>query len=353
MTPARWSRTKYWLLLLAIATALATRSFLYFYLDDLTRGRDDTLVRRVIEEATAAYAVALLVPLFLWVVRRFPVDRRNWRRRLPVHLLALLALSALHTTLNWAGRVVCYRLAGLGSYDYGRMPLRYAMELPSDALIYAVGLVVVALLTASRLARERERALAEAQLHTLRLRLQPHFLFNALHTVSAVMYEDVDRADAVLEHLATLLRASLSGGDRDVVPLADELALLESYVAVMRARFGEALTVCVDAEPSAGPARVPALLLQPLVENAVRHGSIGRTGRASIIVRARRVADELALEVHDDGPGVPPGAAPAVGIGLSTTRDRLGLLYGEAGVLEAGNDAAGGYTARVRLPFTT
>jgi signal transduction histidine kinase len=353
MTPARWSRATYWALLLAIATALAIRSFLYFYLDDLTRGHANTLAPRLIEEATAAYAVALLAPLFLRVVRRFPIDRRTWRRSAPVHVLALVILSVLHTTLNWAGRTLCFRLAGLGAYDYGRMPLRYAMEFPSDALIYVVGLVVVALLTASRLARERERALAEAQLHTLRLRLQPHFLFNALHTVSAVMYEDVDRADAVLEHLATLLRASLSGGDRHVVPLTDELALLDSYVAVMRARFGEALTVCIDVEPANRRARVPSLLLQPLVENAVRHGGITRTGRASIVVRARRVADELWLDVHDDGPGVPPGAAPADGIGLSTTRDRLALLHGAASALDAGNDPAGGYTARVRLPFTT
>jgi len=353
MTDARWSRAKYWTVLLAIATALAIRSFWYFYLDDLTRGHSNTLASRVIEEATAAYAVVLLVPLFLWVVRRFPIDRQTWRRRLPVHLLALLVLSALHTTLNWGGRTLCFRLAGLPAYDYGRMPLRYAMEFPSDALIYAVGLVVVALLTASRLARERERALAEAQLHTLRLRLQPHFLFNALHTISAVMYEDVDRADAVLEHLATLLRASLSAGDRHVVPLGDELALLDSYVAVMRARFGDALTVCVDVEPTAGRARVPSLLLQPLVENAVRHGGIARTGRATIVVRARRVDDQLALDVHDDGPGVPAGPAPADGIGLSSTRDRLALLYGPGGALDAGNDPAGGYTARVRLPFAT
>jgi two-component system LytT family sensor kinase len=259
----------------------------------------------------------------------------------------------------WGSREVIFHFAGLGWYDYGLMPVRYAMEGTNDVIAYATFVCVVTLYEYYQRERRQEqeaaalhRALTQAQLNTLRLRLQPHFLFNALNTISSTMYDDVPRADVMIEQLATLLRASLHTTERQEVPLTEEMALLGPYLSIMRARFGDALCVTCDVEAGVERALVPSLVLQPLVENAIRHGNAASIGRAVIVVRARRAGDRLALEVHDDGPGVAPGTdVVGAGLGLSTTRDRVRLLYGDQGTLSAGNDPDGGFSVRIGVPY--
>jgi sensor histidine kinase YesM len=201
-----------------------------------------------------------------------------------------------------------------------------------------------------------EGSLARAQLRNLRLQLQPHFLFNALHTISAVMYEDPAAADEMLDQLAELLRASLRTAQADEVPLGEELALLERYLAIQRARFGERLAVALELEPGTDSLLVPSLFLQPLVENAIRHGNAERAGRGAIAVRARRDDGRLVLEVEDDGPGPAPAVAAGsrpgpAGLGLAATAERLQLLYGDAQSFSAGPGAGGGFLVRARLPL--
>jgi two-component system, LytTR family, sensor kinase len=329
--------------------------FKYHYLDDVARGHDGTETIRFIEEMTGAYSAMLLVPLVIAITHRFPLDQGRLWRRLPVHLGGLLLFSALDTSLMWGSREIIFRLMGRGSYDYGIMPVRYEMEAANHVIVYAMLVCVITLVDYYQRVRQREqeaaalhRTLAQAQLHALRLRLQPHFLFNALNTISSTMYDDVARADGMIEALGTLLRASLHSTERQEVPLGEEMALLAPYLSIMRARFGDALCVTCDVEPGVERALVPSLVLQPLVENAIRHGNAASIGRAVIVVRARRVGERVALEVHDDGPGADVVEA---GVGLSTTRDRLRLLYGEAGTLEAGNDPGGGFAVRVGVPY--
>jgi LytS/YehU family sensor histidine kinase len=165
------------------------------------------------------------------------------------------------------------------------------------------------------------------------------------------MYEDPAAADEMLDRLSELLRISLKTVQTDEVPLAAELEALAGYLALMRARFGERLEVTVEVEPEAREALVPSLLLQPLVENAVRHGSAERTGRGRVEVGARVEGCELVLEVCDDGPGSPPGRDPLRGgVGLSATAERLQLLYGGRHRFEAANRPAGGFRVGIRLP---
>jgi LytS/YehU family sensor histidine kinase len=210
-----------------------------------------------------------------------------------------------------------------------------------------------------RASRDRDVRLAELQsemakvrLQALEARLHPHFLFNALNTVSSVMYVDVERADHILTRLGDLLRRSLRHDPGSEVTLDDELATLEMYLDVIRARFGDRLHVTVEADAASRHTAVPPLLLQPLVENAIRHGDPGPARDARILVRARRDNGSVVLEVRDNGPGlqVAPDEALSAGIGLSTTKRRLERLYGDAAALTFETPSEGGLCVRVSLP---
>ncbi len=339
--------------------------FLYHYLAALAVRQPQTPLAPFIEEITGALTGGLLFFPIRELVRRLPLASPRWPRRLPVYLLAVLVFGAAATTLMWGLRSLIFPLAGLGAYDYGVMPLRYLMELPLQVVwisIVIAGVHAFAALDAAR-ARELhaarlESSLARSQLQNLRLQLQPHFLFNALNTISATMYDDPAAADEMLERLAELLRASVRTAQSDEVPLDEELALLDHYLAIQRARFGDRLAVSLDVEPGAGSLLVPSLLLQPLVENAIRHGDAERTGRGVIAVRARRDDSRLVLEVENDpgsasAPAAPaaPAAAARGGLGLSATAERLQLLYGSAQSFSAGRAAAGGFLVRAALPL--
>jgi hypothetical protein len=356
---------------LAAVSTVGLLLFTYRHLEAVADGYSQTFLKPLICEVTAALGAGLLF-LPVWrLARRFPLGGGHGLARLPLYLGAMLAFSATHTSLNWGLREAAFRAAGLGDYDYGILPIRYAMELPADVLVFWI--MVGALHGAARLkaAREREvkaaqleRSLAQAQLRNLRLQLQPHFLFNALNTISATMYEDPAAADEMLDRLAELLRISLKTAQTDEVPLGAEMEALDCYLALMRARFGDRLEVSLAIDSEARGALVPSLLLQPLVENAVRHGGAERTGRGRIAVRAVRAGGELALEVTDDGPGLDAGrrppagldarrALPEGGLGLSATAERLQLLYGSEHRLEAGAAPGGGFRVGIRLPYRT
>lgn len=197
-----------------------------------------------------------------------------------------------------------------------------------------------------------EAQLTRAQLQNLQAQLNPHFLFNALNTVSAVMYEDVARADQVLSTLAELLRRALHGSTRPLVTLAEELEVLELYVEIMRARFGERLRLTLAAEERVQAALVPALVLQPLVENAIRHGAPAPPETAWVQVRAWAEGERLHLTVEDNGPGLAPGEpAPGRGVGLTNTAERLRGLFGEEQSLWLQNRPGGGLRVSVRIPL--
>jgi two-component system LytT family sensor kinase len=334
--------------------------FAYRYLEVLANYGKESPLHPLINELTGAFAAGLMYFPIRRLVRRLPLDARTWPRRLPVYLLAMLALAPAVTTLIWGLRIVIYPLAGLGRYDYGVMPLRYFMELPIQAVVFTLTVAGVHAWSALDAARRRELRdaqlagnLARAQLHNLRLQLQPHFLFNALNTISATMYEDPAAADEMLGGLAELLRSSLRTAQSDEVPLEEELAILDRYLALMRARFGERLAVSIELDPAAAGALVPSLLLQPLVENAIRHGNAERAGRGAIAVRARAEGGRLVLEVEDDGPGDARrnGHRTDSGVGLAATAERLQILYGDAATFTAGDGTAGGFLARATLPL--
>jgi LytS/YehU family sensor histidine kinase len=194
-------------------------------------------------------------------------------------------------------------------------------------------------------------ALRAAELENLRAQLQPHFLFNTLQSISTLIHRDQAAADRMLTDLSDLLRLSLRHTAAQEVPLREELAFLERYVAIMRTRFGDRLAIAVTPDPDVLDAMVPSLVLQPLVENAIRHGMADRPGPGQVWVRAARRGAALRLEVADDGAGLAaPPPTEGNGIGLANTRERLARLYGPAGALET---VAGGpgLTVRLTVPF--
>lgn len=332
--------------------------FTYIWLDDVVRDASGTFLPRFIEEGTGAFGSFLLSGSVFLAWRRAPLRGPAFWRRFPAYLLLGLVLSALNTSFMWASRSAVFPALGLGAYDYGAMPLRYLMEVPSALIGFAtmlgalwLGEEIVARRRQALAQSELERALAESQLHSLRLQLQPHFLFNALNTISAQLHEDPRGADRLIGRLSELLRVSFRATERMTVPLHEELALLDAYAALMRARFGSRLDLRIESDAAAADAVLPPLLLQPLVENAVRHGALERSGQARIALSVRVAGDGLVVTVQDDGPGAPPGRDPLVsGTGLSTTARRLALLYGAAAHLSAHNAADGGFEVRIELP---
>jgi LytS/YehU family sensor histidine kinase len=214
-----------------------------------------------------------------------------------------------------------------------------------------------------RRARERdlrasqlEARLAEARLNALKMQLHPHFLFNALHSISTLMHRDVDAADRMLARLSDLLRLTLENAGTQEVRLKEEIDFLEQYLEIERTRFGDRLTVDLDVDPETLDAWIPNLMLQPLVENAIRHGVAPRAEAGWIGIRTALQDGELRVTIEDDGPGLRaeggPGRARAEsGVGLANCRARLGQLYGDRGRLELRQAPAGGLLVSLRIPY--
>lgn len=330
--------------------------FSYEYLDSVAREAPGNPLVALIEEGSGVINAGLLFVLVRRLARRVPFDGTG--RVLAIHACALAAFSVTHTTLNWLTREVLFPLAGLGDYDYGVMPTRYFMELPIDIILYTC--FVVGTWTVDQWRSERERAvdaaqlahrLSQARLQNLQLQLQPHFLFNALNTISSTMYQDVEAADAMLARLADLLRYALRTADVQEVPLSVELDALDHYLAVIDARFGDDFACIREVGPGAEAVLVPSLILQPMVENAVRHGGLARTGRGRVVVRALRSGSMLRVEIEDDGPGMTGEPnANGNGVGLAATSERLRLLYGADHRFEACN-VDGGFRVRLEVPW--
>ncbi len=196
-----------------------------------------------------------------------------------------------------------------------------------------------------------ETQLARTELQILRSQLDPHFLFNALHVISELVHVDPSRADRMVARLGDLLRMSAALSRSADVALHKELEFVNAYLEIQQARFGGKLRVVRDVDTSTLDAAVPSLVVQPLVENAIRHGTSRRAGGGQIEIVTRRVGGSLVIEVLDDGPGLPADQVPDEGIGIGHTRARLAQLYGAEGALELESRVGGGTAARLRLPY--
>jgi two-component system LytT family sensor kinase len=336
--------------------------FSYRYLDDLARGHSGTFTVRLIEELTGVYSWGLLFLLLLNFTRRFQINTRNWPRRLPVYLLAAVVLSLVHTTIMALSRKAVYNFAGMGEYDYGIMPIRYLMEMANHLLFYTVSVILIHLHDHYRESRERElrtaqleAQLAQAELQALQGQIHPHFLFNALNTISSVVYEDPRVADTMIARLSDFLRHSVNASRRQEVTLREELNFLNLYLDIMRPRFEDRLQVEIDVGPGINDALTPRLILQPLVENSIKYAADPDSGRINIAIKAARDNGSLRIEVRDDGPGLAANVRDASGngVGLANTARRLERLYGRDHEFAMQNRESGGAMISVKLPYHT
>ncbi len=312
-------------------TAIAWLETMYHYLDYPTRGRQGNFWEIAMEQNTAAYGVYALLPLIYWVAAK-----RRWYE----YLGCLAAFSILHTSWNWVTRVIAFPLLGQGSYEYGAMPIRYAMEFPMDVIVLSVGGML-------RYQYLKQRDLDLARVALLTRQLQPHFLFNSLNTISALMYEDVAKADRVLGRLCEFLRATIDLREAGSIRLSEELRLLDGYVAVIEARLEERFTIVVSCPQELRGTRVPPLLLQPLVENAIEHGRDTATGRVSVDLTIRLRDGRMECLVEDRGPGIEGRGG---GYGLEAVGRRLSLLYGARASWALEAREGGGAVAWLKFP---
>jgi two-component system, LytTR family, sensor kinase len=302
------------------------------------------------------YTCAIFTPFFFWLAARFPVDRRHWRTNIFIHL----AGSSAAVVIKYAFLFEFWR------WTRGDKTLTYARVLASNFIIesmifWAVIAIIHGILFYRRwqereqIAAELRTRLSEAQLDVLRGQLRPHFLFNTLNSISTLVHSDPASADRMVVQLADLLRASLETSGKHEIPLAEELALLERYLGIMRVRHEDRLSVTIRVGASARAALVPHFILQPLVENAIEHGIGRRAGAGRIVIEANEAGDALQIRIGDDGSGFEScangGSSPDEGVGLGNTRLRLRQLYGDAHsfVIQCGE--AGGTLVTITMPL--
>jgi signal transduction histidine kinase len=311
------------------------------------------------------YAWALLAPAIIWIASRVRIERQTWYRSVGTHVLAGMAFAEVHIVAQETFRrgLAVYNGRTIASPFLWRLKSAMIQYMDWEMMTYWAIIGLAFAVTYYREAQDRtiaaaklETKLVETQLQTLQSQLHPHFLFNTLHAISALMHSNVDEADRMLARLAALLRMTLDNVGQQEVPLKEELDFLERYLEIEQTRFRDRLTVKFDVPPEALDALVPWMLLQPLVENAIKHGISPKPGPGTIEVLAHGENNRLVLEVKDDGVGLSQDALTALqsGIGLSTTRARLHHLFGRDYQFEFHRRTnTKGITVKVVVPWRT
>jgi signal transduction histidine kinase len=344
-----------------VATALGIFSALQAYnYVNLLANREQPFHLLLALNVSYWYAWAIVFPGIIWLARRYRFGRQTWRRAAPMHALGVVAATFIHAVITISAHVAILEWAGRPADWWPMFGELFFLNFDWEMMTYWAVVGLSHVLDFHRESQERELTaiqlearLAEAQLEALHRQLQPHFLFNTLHTISALMHRDIDAADIMLERLSDLLRLTLDRINLQQVPLKDELDFVEKYLEIERARFGDRLKVHLDVEPATLDALVPTLILQPLVENAVRHGIAPKVGGGRVEIAAHRDGDCLRLVVRDNGAGLANDTLQAfnTGVGLSNTRSRLEHLYGDRHGFEFQRPAEGGLAVTVVIPF--
>ena len=316
------------------------------------------------QEFKCWYSSGLIAIGVLWFGRRNRLEPGRVVSWVGRHLVAAVVFSAAYAVFS------AWWIAGEKSVMHQGKILVFDELIRTNGVHYMVmNVIIYWLVIFAQLGwhyyqcyREREveaaqlqRELVEARLDALRMQLNPHFLFNTLHAISGMIHDDPEAADRMVARLSDLLRLTLDGAKGQEVPLSEELDFVDRYLKIEEARFSDRLKVEKQIEPDARAALVPYLILQPLVENAIRHGIEPRETAGEISIRATRKNGKLELCVRDNGAGMAQEKkGPArEGIGLGNTRSRLRHLYGENSKLELASAPSGGFEARIELPYRT
>ncbi len=352
-------------LLFVIATAFGVSSTVQAYwLDHLKHdgGMPDELVHLLALNFVYWYIPALLAPVIMAWATREQLLRQRWPTQVVVHVGGALAYSIIHTSVMMVLRAALLAQTGLpkdfpGWWSFSLMQYLTQLDWLLMTYLFIVGLAHALAYRRESEARalsssQLETRLVEAQLQSLQRQLHPHFLFNTLNTISGLIHSDAAAADSMIDRLGDLLRMTLHTSITQEVPLKDELDVLQKYLEIEQTRFGNRLRVSLRIQPETLDAQVPNLLLQPLVENAIRHGIAPNARPGWIEIHADRTDDQLTMQIRDSGDGLPPDRLMALnrGVGLENTRARLQHLYPSAFQFTFSN-LDRGFCVTVRIPF--
>jgi two-component system, LytTR family, sensor kinase len=314
--------------------------------------------REFLGQASACYLWALVTPLVLWLARRYCLQRHNWLRRVAFHFAFSLILSSVLLALHYIAMMVIFERSGMitparvfafSYYNLEKWLLVYwAMLLMSNAYSY-----YTSYRKGELKASELRTQLVQSQLEALKMQVHPHFLFNTLHSISALLSKDTEAARRMITRLGDFLRLTLENSGSMEVTLQQEIEFLNGYLEIERIRFQDRLTTDIRVDPEVLDVRVPNLILQPIVENAMRH-AIGNSGSGRVEVTAAPRNGVVRIEVKDNGPGIDAEkileSRRGKGLGLANTQARLAGLYGAAARFEMLNNPTGGLVVALEIP---
>jgi two-component system, LytTR family, sensor kinase len=352
----RWTRV--WTIAFVLWTVLAFLSAAGAHVYAASMGTPESWAQLLTWNITVAFIWSLLTPPIYALSRRFMFERGTWARVLPIHLLASVALTFVSgAAIVWLEPFVTWTPEAHVPFT-AHVLARVFMDFQR----YWYILLITQAIDYYQRYRERElqssqleAQLAHAQLEMLKTQLEPHFLFNTLNSIAALARNDGPAAEHMTLQLADLLRFSLDGMGVHEVPLSRELTMLQKYIDIQQTRFQDRLQVKMDIAANTLSALVPNMILQPLVENAIRHGIGPRRDPGHIRIVSRQVFDELWMEIADDGMGLTcfGGVVPEEGVGLRNTRARLQQLYSHDHRLTLEDAPGGGCIVKIHIPFHT
>lgn len=355
----RWAKL---LLIWVIWTFVGIVFTLQSYFTSFRSERPVSFSDSVYLQMTWSYLWALATPLVLFAASRLPIERHNWLRNSLTHVPISIALSVIVTAI---GHVFVWLYFGLPmgrGFSFERLSRFVVANFSEGIGIYLLIALISYSFSYYRRYREGqirtlqlEAQLSQAQLEALKMQLHPHFLFNTLHSISALLNKDPEVARRMITRLGDFLRLTLENSGAQEVTLQKEMEFLRCYLEIERIRFQDRLVTRLDVSNQVLDAKVPNLILQPIVENAIRHGITPRSTPGIIAIEAKPHNGAVRIQIRDNGPGLPTHRSSDIlfrkGLGLKNTETRLERLYGAAHVFDLANDPDGGLVVTLEIPF--
>lgn len=313
----------------------------------------------LIDELSGVYTFWLLVPAIISFFKRFPLNKGSIVKLISLYILCTIVIGLIHTSMMYISRSIIYPALNFGNYDYGYIPFRVVMEYLKQFIIFWTVFLVYTIIKMNREHEEQrlrtaklEELLTKARLETLKMQLNPHFLFNTLNMISSTMYEDTQAADKMIANLSDLLRITLKSSSKGENTLAKEIDILNLYIEIMKARFKDKLVIDFKIDEETNEALVPNFIFQPLVENSIKYGMENLTS-TKIEVSAKKSLNKLIINIKDNGPGIQKDSAAVLnsGVGLSNTFERLEKLYSNNFEFNWENLSEGGLLMTLEIPF--